>query len=83
MTAGGKVIGCVWGAHRTLIEELGDDSPTYDWCEAAWLAYGLGRLLPVPVDTEKLVAHLRVFWANGWRRDPGPQLGQLTLWEAS
>jgi hypothetical protein len=27
------VIGCVWGAHRTLAAELGDAAPSYRWCE--------------------------------------------------
>ena len=30
------VIGCVWGAHRALVETLGDEAPTYEWCEREW-----------------------------------------------
>ncbi len=59
------VIGCVWGAHAALRAEGVD--VTYDWCEAAYRAYGLGRLLgPAPIDPVALVGHLRVFHANGW-----------------
>jgi hypothetical protein len=64
--ADGKVIGCVWAAWRRLQDD-GDQDLEYDWCEGAWLEYGLGRLLgPAPIDGDKLVAHLRVFRANGW-----------------
>lgn len=38
MSDGGTVVGCVWGAHRRLLDELDDDAaPTYEWCEAEWL----------------------------------------------
>ena len=39
MTA--TVIGCVWGAHRTLAERFasfGEAVPTYEWCEQQWAA---------------------------------------------
>lgn len=31
-----QVIGCVWGAHRKLVETHGDDAPPYAWCEERW-----------------------------------------------
>lgn len=30
------VIGCVWGAWRSLQEQWGDAAPPYDWCEHDW-----------------------------------------------
>jgi len=39
-----SVIGGVYGAHRALVDELGDDAPTYEWCETQWA--GLRRSEP-------------------------------------
>lgn len=36
---GGTVIGCVWGAHRALTEQMtaaGYPPPSYAWCEDQW-----------------------------------------------
>lgn len=63
------VIGYVWAAHGALVEEMGDDAPSYDWCEAAAKAYGLARLCADGrggVDWQRAASHLRVFLANGW-----------------
>ena len=81
------VIGYVWAAHGVLVEQLGDDAPDYDWCEAAAKAYGLARLCATgraSVDWQRAASHLRIFHANGWLppdqrppRAPAPQ--QLAL----
>jgi hypothetical protein len=40
-----SVIGCVWGAWRTLTERDGDQAPTYQWCEQQW-RNGLAKTAP-------------------------------------
>lgn len=81
------VVGYVWAAHGVLAEQLPDDAPTYEWCEAAAKAYGLARLCADGrggVDHVLAASHLRVFLANGWlppdqrpARTPAPH--QLAL----
>jgi hypothetical protein len=61
------VIGCVWGAHRTLYEKLGDDAaPSYEWCEAEWLRAPEGALPPVGDKRlpDELVKYLEAAWQD-------------------
>lgn len=63
------VTGYVWGAHRVMVEAMGDAAPAYEWCEAAARCYGLARLCADGrggVDHVLAASHLRVFLANGW-----------------
>lgn len=35
-SATGTVVGCVHGVWSAMVEQLEEDAPTYDWCEATW-----------------------------------------------
>jgi hypothetical protein len=59
----GTVIGCVWGAHRRLVDAMGDDAPTYGWCEQEWVR--LRRTAPGPA---ALPAWLEQELWCAWRR---------------
>jgi len=66
------VIGCVWGAWRTLSDELGIDAPDYEWCEAEWRRVRRSMPPPGPALPEALTEHLRATWRD--------RPGQQTLW---
>lgn len=73
------VIGCVWGAHRNLVETHGDDAPSYAWCEQQWNETLRKRApadnaLPAWLETELFFA-----WRGRPEREvrPGVTLGDL------
>lgn len=76
MSAG--VIGCVWGAHRRLLDRLGVEAPSYEWCEQEWgrlrKTAPAGNALPLWLENE-------LFWA--WRAETvRPRPRQLALFGA-
>lgn len=76
-----SVVGCVWGAHRSLMEQWGDEFPSYEWCEAEWV-----RLRKKAPAGNGLADWLRseLFWA--WRREQAGErpehVRQMSLFEA-
>jgi hypothetical protein len=63
----GLVIGCVWGAWRDLKDQcdgLGEQAPSYDWCENVYDAHR--RDAPPPGDDLPvwLTALLREEWSR-------------------
>ena len=58
------VVGCVWGAHRGLVDVLGADAPSYEWCEREW-STRLRRTAPAPAAVPGWL-YQELFFA--WRR---------------
>lgn len=78
-----SVIGCVWGAHRELVKVLGDDAPSYEWCEDEFT----GRLrakAPAPAAVPGWL-YQELFFA--WRRVTAGERSaherQLSIFEAT
>lgn len=68
----GTVIGCVWGAWRTLQDDLGPGAPTYEWCETQW-RNGLSKTAP---GDSALPAWLtREMWSR-WRAEQAADRAQ-------
>lgn len=59
------VIGCVWGAHRRLVEQLGDAAPTYEWCEHRFnLVHRHELKLGAKTLPDQLTRRLAADWRN-------------------
>lgn len=70
------VIGCVWGAHRRLVASLGDEAPSYAWCEQQWRDR-FAKRPPAPTAVPDWL-ETELFWA--WRAEtPAPIEQQLAL----
>jgi hypothetical protein len=60
-----SVIGCVWGAHRQLVDLLEDGAPSYEWCERQW-SDRLSKRAPAPAALPAwLFGELHFIWTRG------------------
>lgn len=86
----GTVIGCVWGAHRALVDTLARaariqqrpvPAPDYEWCEQQWAR--LRKTAPGPAVLPQWLE--MELWA-AWRRETAERATeprQLELWETA
>lgn len=74
------VIGCVWGAHRAVVEMFergGEPAPSYEWCEEKWNTV-LRKKAPAPA---ALPDWLRGELWSLWRQDRAMYVGRQMTFE--